>query len=47
MISSLMIAITGGASQNSHPIVVWTCIGAIIIITILGIRVYIKEKRSQ
>ena len=49
MISSLTIVTTwiGGGGGTINPIVAWACLGAIVIITILGLKIFIKEKRAR
>lgn len=43
----VQLQMVGAATAHTSPYIVWPVLGAIVIIVILGIRVYILEKRKQ
>jgi hypothetical protein len=43
----VQLQVVGKASFNNNPYIVWPVVIGLLIIVILGVRVYIMEKRKE
>lgn len=47
MFDVITLQLIGGGGMHTNPFIVWPVVIALLIIVILGVRVYIMDKRKQ